>query len=142
NLALVIHSEGDVTSLNESLCLPLPPLLVGGEKRGNASQSDAPLRRSPPGIACEPILPTPAMMRTHSTGWTGRRLGLRLGRSRGQHLHILPTPVGGPGTAKRSTGHIYPAHRSEQDGLALNHGRGRQETADRTDPTRPIAFGS
>src|SRR5258708_21490072 len=80
------------------------------------------------------------MMRTDGTGWTRRRLGLLLGLSQCKHLNILPAPVGGPGTAKRSTGHIYPAHRSEHDGLSLNNGRGRQETADSTDPTRSISF--
>src|SRR5258708_35474007 len=81
------------------------------------------------------------MMRTDGTGWTRRRLGLLLGLSQCKHLNILPAPVGGPGTAKRSTGHIYPAHRSEPDGLSLNNGRGRQETADPTDPPPSISFG-
>src|SRR6266571_199335 len=139
-LALLIHSEGYGTALKKLLWWPVPPSLLHSEKSGNASDRDTELRWSPPGVACEPILPTPAMMRTDGTGWTRRRLGLLLGLSQGNHLHIVPTPVGGPGTAKRATGYIYPAHRSENDGLALNNGRRRQETANRTDATGSISF--
>ncbi len=119
----------------------VPPWLIYCEKSGNPSHGNVQLGWSPPGIACEPVLPTKALMRTHRTGWTRRGLGLLLGPSQGKHLNILPTPVGDPGTAKRSSCHIDPPHRSENDGLARNLGRRRQETADPTFATRPIAFG-
>src|SRR5712691_8935470 len=139
--ALLIHSEGYGTALKKLLWWLVPPSLIQSQKSGNASDSDTELRWSEPGVACEPILPTPTMMRTDGTGWTRRRLGLRLGSSQGKHLHILPTPVGYPGASKRSPCHIDPTHRSENDGLSRNNGRRRQETANRTDATRPIAFG-
>jgi len=119
SLALIIHSEGrDIFSKNLSVG-PFLLMLAGGEKSGNTCDSDTELRWSPPGVVSEPSVPTPAVMRTHGTGWTRRRLGLLLGLSQWKHLNILPTPVGGPATAKCSTGHIYPAHRSEHDGLSL-----------------------
>jgi hypothetical protein len=104
--ALLIHSEGYGTALKKLLWWPVPPSLIQSQKSGNASDSDTELRWSEPGVACEPILPTPTMMRTDGTGWTRRRLGLRLGSSQGKHLHILPTPVGYPGASKRSPCHI------------------------------------
>jgi hypothetical protein len=140
-LALVIHSEGNDTSWNESLCVSLPPVLVGGEKSGNASDGDTELRWSPPGIAGEPIMPTPAVMGAHGTRWARRRgNALRHSRKR-KHLDRLPTPVGYPTAAKRSTCHIHPAHWSEPDRLSLNRGRCRQETTDPTSTTSTIAFG-
>jgi len=49
--------------------------------------------------------------------------------------------MGRPGATKRSTCHIHPPHRSEQDRLSLNNGRRGQETAHRTDAPSAIAFG-
>ncbi len=105
-----LHLSREVAPDGSSLHLWLRhevELLVHSQKSGNTSKSDAPLRWSPPGVACEPILPTPAMMRTHRTGWTRRRLSLQLGWSQWKHLHILPTPVSGPGATKCSTCYIH-----------------------------------
>src|SRR5690242_7209531 len=55
----------DDASLKSSLCLLAPPVLLDCEKSGNASDSNAHTWRSPPSIACEPIAPTPTMMRTN-----------------------------------------------------------------------------
>jgi len=140
-LALLIHSEGEGTALKQLLCWwSVPPCLVHSQKSGNTSKSDAPLRWSPPGVACEPILPTPAMMRTHRTGWTRRRLSLRLGWSQWKQFHILLTPVSGPGATKCSTCYIHPAHWSEHDRLARNLGRWGQETTHSTHSTGTISF--
>jgi poly(3-hydroxybutyrate) depolymerase len=123
-------------------CLLFPPLLIGRLRSGNTSDGDAQLWRSPPGVACKPISPTPAVMRTHGTRWArGRGNTLPLVDKR-KDLDVLPAPVGYPGAAKRSTCHIDPAHRPEQDWLALHHCRRGQETADGTDATSASAFGS
>ena len=62
----MIHSEGDDTLLKIlSVCQYLLTLAYG-EKSGNTSDGDTQLRCSPPGIAGEPVLPTPALM---SAGW-------------------------------------------------------------------------
>jgi hypothetical protein len=79
-------------------------------------------------------------MRTDSTRWTRRRLGLRLGLSQGKHLHILP-PHENSVAADRSTCHVYPAHRAENEELLRNLGRCRQEAADGTNPASAIPFG-
>jgi len=52
--------------------------------------------------------------------------------------------MGHPGAAKGSSGHIYPADRSEQNRLVFNEHRcgWRQETTDRTHATGPISFGT
>src|SRR5439155_16992870 len=86
-------------------------LLAGDEKSGNASDSDAPLRWSQPGIVCEPIVPTPAVMRTHSPWWARSRGSALRSICKLKHLDILSTPVGHPGAAKRSTSHIHPPDR-------------------------------
>src|SRR6266849_320047 len=86
-------------------------------------------------------MPTPTMMRTHSTRRAGWRCNVLGGFSQCKHLDILSTPMGSPGATKCSACYIHPAHWSEHDRLSLNNSRWRQETADRTDPTRPISFG-
>jgi hypothetical protein len=88
-------------------------------------------------------VPTPAVMRTHSPWWARRRGNALRYICKLKHLDILPVPVGDPGAAKRSTGYIYPPHRTEQDGLSLNNRRGwGQETTDGTDATSAIPFGT
>src|SRR2546423_7422402 len=52
-----------------------------GKKSGNASNDDAQKWWSPPGIVCEPIVPTPTVMRTQGTRWARRR-GTTLGHFR------------------------------------------------------------
>ena len=104
--ALLMHSEGEGTVLKELLWWPVPPCLVPSQKIRSTSDGHTQLRWSEPGVAGEPVLPTPAMMRTHGTGWTRRRLVLRLGSSQRKYLHILPTPVGYPGASKRSPCYI------------------------------------
>jgi len=84
-----------------------PPVLVAGEECGNPSNRDARLRWSRPGIVCEPVLPTPAMMRPHRTGWASRRGKARRHVSKRKDLDVLPAPVGHPAAAKRSPGHIH-----------------------------------
>ena len=128
--------------IQELFGLPIPLPFASGQNRGNASNGDTQVRWSPPGVVCEPILPTPAIVRTDGTRWTRRRLGLLLGLSQRKHLNILSAPMGSPGASKRSTGHIYPPHRSEHDRLSLDNGRWGQETADCTDTTSAVAFGS
>src|SRR5689334_22223242 len=73
--ALVASSEGDSTSAKLSLCLPIPPGLGAREKGGDACHSDTLLRWSPPGVACEPMGPTPTIMRPHSPRRARRRRG-------------------------------------------------------------------
>src|SRR5215471_15304377 len=90
------------------------------------------------GIAGEPVLPIPAVMRTHGTGWTRRGLGLLRRLNQGKDLHILLAPVGHPAAAKCSPGHIHPANWPQLDRLARNHGRWGQETTHRTLATGPI----
>ena len=137
----MIHSEGDETSLKILTVCQSLLTLAESEKIGNTSDGDTLLGWSPPGIVCESILPTPAVMRTDGTRWArGRGNALHTVRKR-EDLDVLPAPVGHPGAAKDSTCHIYPAHRSEQDGLALHHCRSRQEAADGTDATSAISFG-
>jgi len=111
------------------------------QKSGNASDTDTQLRWSGPGIAGESVLPTPAAMRTDGTRWARRRQNLLLGLNQGKDLNVLPTPMGRPDAAKRSTCHIHPPHRSNNDGFSLHRGRWRQETTDATSPTSTIAFG-
>jgi hypothetical protein len=139
--ALLIHSEGEGTALKKLLWWPVPPVLVHGEKSGNACDGDTPLRGSPPSVACEPIAPTPAMARTKGAGWTSRRFCLPLALSQGKHLYILPTPVGHPSATKRAPCHIHPSHRSEKDRLAFNRRRRRQEVANGADSASAIPFG-
>jgi hypothetical protein len=121
----MIHSEGYETSLKILSVGQCLLTLAYGEKSGNTSDGDTQLRWSPPRIAGEPVLPTPAMMRTHGTGWTSRRPSLLLGPSQRKHLNVLPTPMGRPGATKRSTCYIHPPYWSEHDGLSRNLGRRR-----------------
>jgi len=72
-LALLIHLEGDETALKRLFCELVPPSFVHREKIGNACDGHTLLRRTPPGVACEPILPTPAVMGTHGTRRARRR---------------------------------------------------------------------
>ena len=99
------------------------------------------MRWSPPRIAGEPILPTPAMMRTHGTGWTRRRFCLRQSLRQWKHLNILPSPVGDPVPTKRAPCHIHPSHWPKKHRLTLKRRSLGQETADYTHPTSPVAFG-
>lgn len=138
----MMHSEGDDIFSNN---LPVGPFLLlhtDGKNSGNAGHRDTLLRWSPPGIACEPIKPTPAVMRTHRTRRArGRGNALQPVR-KGKHLDILPAPVGDPGATKRSPGHIHPPHRSQKDWLALhNRGRRGQEMTDRADAASTISLG-
>src|SRR6266851_9126448 len=89
------------------------------QKSGNASDTDTQLRWSGPGIAGESVLPTPAAMRTDGTRGARRRQNLLLGLTQGKDLNVLPTPMGRPDAAKRSTCHIHPPHRSNNDGFSL-----------------------
>src|ERR1700686_4999763 len=115
--ALMIHAEGDETSWKILAVCQSLLTLAESEKIGNTSDGDTLLGWSPPGIACESILPTPAVMRTDGTRWArGRGNALHPVRKR-EDPDVLPAPVGHPGAAKDSPCHIYPAHRSEQDGL-------------------------
>ena len=121
----MIHSEGNETTLEMlSVCQSLLRR-AESEKIGNTSDDDTLLRRSPPGIAGESVLPTPAVMRTDGTRWARRRRNLWLGLDQGKDLNVLPAPVDHPGAAKRSTCHIHPPHRSNNDGFSLHRGRWR-----------------
>ena len=135
-MALMIGVRGIRHIIEKASWWPVPPVLVASEKSGNTSDGDTQLRWSPPGIAGEPVVPTPAMMRTHGTGWTRRRLGSAACLSKWKDLNVLPTPVGHPGATKRSPCHIHPPHRSEKDRLALNRHRCRWGKRRRTALTR------
>ena len=67
-------------------------------------------------------------MRTDGT--RGARWGqhLLLGLNQGKDLNVLPTPMGRPGAAKRSTCYIHPAYWSENDGLSRE--RWQEEVTD------------
>ncbi len=93
-LALLIYSEGESTALKKLLEVAVSPLLLQRQTSGNAGDTDTQVRWSEPGIACEPILPTPAVMRTHGTRWASRRQDLLLGLTQGKDLNELPTKVG------------------------------------------------
>jgi len=69
-------------------------------------------------------------MRTNGTRWARRRQHLLLGLNQGKDLNVLPTPMGRPGAAKRSTCHIHPSDRSEQDRLALKRVQAQMEARD------------
>jgi hypothetical protein len=140
----MVHSEGEETSLKILAVCQSLLTLAESEKIGNTSDGDTLVSRSPPGIACESVLPTPAVMRTHRTRWAGRRGKARRPAGKREDLDVLPAPVSHPGAAKCSPSHIQPPHRSEQDRLVLNkHGRRwRQETTDRAHATGSIPFGS
>ena len=89
----MIHSEGyEILLKILSVCQYLLPHTYG-EKSGNTSDGDTQLRWSPPGIACEPIMPTPALMGTDGTRWARRRQTLLLGLNQGKDLNVLPTEV-------------------------------------------------
>jgi hypothetical protein len=128
--------------------VPVPPVLGAGEECGNESLSDALVGWSRPGIACEPILPTPAMMRPHSTGWSRRRGKARRHVGKRKDLDVLPAKVGssrcGEVLAQPHSPTIHPVDRSEQNRLAFNRyrRRWRQEPTDRTHATCSIPFGS
>jgi len=69
----MIHSEGYETLLKIlSVCQYLLTLAYS-EKSGNTSDGDTQLRWSKPGIACEPIVPTPTVMGTDGTRWARRQ---------------------------------------------------------------------
>src|SRR4051794_37149469 len=124
----------------KTVLLPVPPLLPHYQKSGNASQRNTLLGWPRPGIVGEPIVPTPAVMRPHGTGWAkGRRKARRRVRKR-KDLDVLPAPMSGPSAPERSASHIDPADWSEQDRLAFNRHRGRwwQETTDRAHTTGSI----
>jgi hypothetical protein len=120
-------------------------VLVAGEACGNPSNRDARLRWSRPGIACEPVLPTPAMMRPHRTGWASRRGKARRHVSKRKDLDVLPAKVGSSSCGEAlDRPHPREPDRSEQNRLAFNRRRRRwrQETTDRTHATDSIPFGS
>jgi hypothetical protein len=106
----MIHSEGDETSLKILAVCQSLLTLAESQKIGNTSDGDTLLGWSRPGIACEPVLPTPAVMRTHGTRWARRRQNLWLGLNQGKDLNVLPTPVGYPGATQGSARHIHPPH--------------------------------
>src|SRR5216684_1849983 len=58
------EAKRDMAPHRKTALLPVPPLLPHCQKRGNTSDGDTLLGWSPSGIACEPVLPTPAVMRT------------------------------------------------------------------------------
>src|SRR5689334_10140636 len=125
---------------NSLFSLPVPPVLLAGKECGNASHRDTQLRWSPPSIACEPILPTPAVTRTYGA-WRTRRRGNTLGNfHERKYLDVLAAPMLGPSATKRSTCYIHPPHWTENDGLSFNNGRCGQETASSTHSTSTIAF--
>jgi hypothetical protein len=93
--------RGERTRAWKKLCCePVPPVLAESKKSRNASDSDTHLRWSPPSIACESVLPTPAMMRTHGTRRAGRRGNTLRNVGQCKHLDVLPTPVGDPAATK------------------------------------------
>jgi len=59
-----------------------------------------------------------------------------------KYLDVLAAPMVDPGTTKRSTCHIHPPYQAENDGPSRNLGGRRQKTANGTNPTSTIAFGS
>ena len=89
------------------VCQFLLSSLVAGEACGDAGNRDARLRWSRPGIAGEPILPTPPMMRPHRSWWASRRGNALWSVRQRKELHVLPAPMGHPAAAKRSAGHIH-----------------------------------
>ena len=120
----------------------VPPWLGYGQKSGNASDSDAQLWWSAPGVACEPVVPAPAMMRTDGPRWArGRRKALG-DLSQRNHLDMLPAPVGSPGAAKSAAWHIHPPCRCLESSLRRDLQRRGQEAANSTDATSTIASGS
>ncbi len=75
--------------IEKPLCLLMPLSLATSQKSGNASHGDAQLWWSPPGIAREPVVPTPATMRTDGPRrGRGRRKALG-GLSQSNHLDVL-----------------------------------------------------
>jgi hypothetical protein len=111
-------------------------VLLNGEKGGDEGSGNTQLRWSPPGIRCESVRPTPAVMRTYctrGTWWreTPRCVDCANGRSKCGEGLDLPHPPS-----------IHPSDWSEWDRLSRNRGRWRQETAHCTHPTGTIAFGS
>ena len=127
--------------MKKLLVLAIPPVLVAGEKSGNTGNTDTHLRGSPPSIAVEPGLPTPAMARTNGPGRTRRRFCLRQSLRQWKHLNTLPSPVGNPAATKRAPCHIHPSHWPKKHRLTLKRRSLGQETADYTHPTSPVAFG-
>ena len=115
-------------------------MLLHREKGGDASNRDVQLRRPPPRISCEPITPTPSVMRAHRTWWTRRWRNRLRHFGKRKHLDILPAPMSYSSTAKRSACDIYPPDGSEKMRISLYRRRTGQETTDCTDPTSPIAF--
>ena len=87
--------------------------LVVGEACSNASKRNARLRWSRPGIAGEPIVPAPAVMRAQRTWWAKERGKARRLVGKRKDLDILPAPVGHPPATKRSPSYIDPADWSE-----------------------------
>ena len=115
--------------------------LVYGKKSGNASNGNAQKRWSPPGIACEPILPTPSMMRADRTRWTRWSKNMLRNFRQRKHLDVLPAPVRYPCATKCSTSHIHSSYRCEKMKILLERRRWREKTADCTHSTSTIAFG-
>src|SRR5260370_2258938 len=88
--------------------------LADSKKSGNASNSNAQTGWSPPSIACEPIVPTPAMMRTDRARRTRWRGWFFWNFCQGKDFDVLAAPMGDPGATKRSACYIHPPHRLEK----------------------------
>jgi hypothetical protein len=99
-----------------------------------------PLWRSPPGIACESILPRHSMMRTNSPIRSRWRRASFSGLGQGKHFHILLAPVGHPGAAKRSTCHIFPTNGSVEPDPLLDRGTDVRQVAKPMDKTNPVGW--
>ena len=139
--ALMISSEGRKYIIEKAVVFAdFPPWLVAGEECRNTSNHNAQLGWSPPGIACESVAPTPAVMRTNRTRWAGRRRNARGDLSERDHLDILLAPMSHPHAAKHLTCHVYPPDGSEKMRIELHRRRTRGETADCTDSTSTVAF--
>src|SRR5258708_36832859 len=71
-------------------------VLAHDKRRRHTGDGDAEVRWSPPGVARQSVLPTPATVRTDRTGRTrGGRSPLRV-FSQGKHLDELPAPIADP----------------------------------------------
>src|SRR5215471_18525283 len=107
------------------LGVSVPPVLVAGQAGRNASNHNALSGWSGPGIAGKPIVPAPAVMRAHRTGWTSRRGKAQRRVCQRKDLDVLPAPVGHPAATKCSPGYIDPVEWSEQDWLTFHRQRSR-----------------
>ena len=126
----------------------VPPLSLHRQTSGNAGDTDTQLRGSEHGIAVEPILPTPAVMRSDGTRWTRRRQKLWLCLNQGKDLNILPARVGSSRCDEAlDQAHSPNIHESRIGPSRIgfrgsrHRRRGRQETAQPTFAPGAIPFG-